>query len=329
MSGSGITAKGGGFVCFLAVLALAFFGALALAPGGASAECTVRGSVYDWSTFEPVSNAIVDVYAMPGASPVNHVLVKGSYTFSLPRGDYMIVATAGVAGTPAELTATENVTVPDSGERIVDLILFPPGSLGDLVGFDDANATPTLPPDEGPTPSPTALPAQGISAMCLGGGAIVLAVVAIVAGLILLRALKPKPRPEKPAASEPAPPAPQPAPVPPQEAATPKVASSEKPAPEPSAAPEKPPGPPPQPTAQDLLLPDDCREVLAIMDKNGGRITQLDLRKALPYSEAKVSLIVSDLESRGLVKKIKKGRGNVLIMIRPGENAKGTEGTKD
>jgi uncharacterized membrane protein len=76
---------------------------------------------------------------------------------------------------------------------------------------------------------------------------------------------------------------------------------------------------PPQPSVQDLLLPEDCRQVLAIIEKNDGRITQLDLRKMLPYSEAKVSLIVSDLESRGLVKKIKKGRGNVLILNRQGE----------
>jgi uncharacterized membrane protein len=76
---------------------------------------------------------------------------------------------------------------------------------------------------------------------------------------------------------------------------------------------------PPQPSVRDLLLPEDCRQVLSIIEKNDGRITQLDLRKMLPYSEAKVSLIVSDLESRGLVKKIKKGRGNVLILNRPGE----------
>jgi uncharacterized membrane protein len=53
------------------------------------------------------------------------------------------------------------------------------------------------------------------------------------------------------------------------------------------------------------------------MEKSGGRITQLDLRKALPYSEAKVSLMITDLENRGIVKKIKKGRGNVLILNRP------------
>jgi len=40
-------------------------------------------------------------------------------------------------------------------------------------------------------------------------------------------------------------------------------------------------------------------------------LTQKELRKKLPWSEAKVSLIVSDLEDRGLIKK-KKERGNIL-----------------
>jgi uncharacterized membrane protein len=63
-------------------------------------------------------------------------------------------------------------------------------------------------------------------------------------------------------------------------------------------------------------LPEDLGEVIRIIEKNGGRITRLELRKALPYSEAKVSLMVSDLESRGIVKKIKKGRGNIIILYK-------------
>ena len=46
----------------------------------------------------------------------------------------------------------------------------------------------------------------------------------------------------------------------------------------------------------------------------GGRINQLELRQQLPYSEAKVSLMLADLESRGLIRKIKKGRGNIIIL---------------
>ncbi|AKB85644.1 hypothetical protein MCMEM_1591 [Methanococcoides methylutens MM1] len=61
-------------------------------------------------------------------------------------------------------------------------------------------------------------------------------------------------------------------------------------------------------------LPSDLQEVLDIIRSSGGRITQKDLRSKLSYSEAKVSLIVSDLENRGLVEKFKKGRGNIIII---------------
>jgi uncharacterized membrane protein len=298
--------------------------ALALTPAYAAAECTVRGNVYDWSTFSTVNNAIVDVYSMPagpGASPVNHYVARtGSYSFNLPAGDYMLVATAGTPGGPDAISATENITVPGSGERIIDLIMFPTDSLDDLGGFTENNVTPTLPPIENPTlvPNPTEQPGGDNWAIWLGLGAIMLAILAIAAGLLLLRALRPKktevPEPVEwpPAKTEIPPPAGEQV-VPPEE-------------PEQATEPPQPVPPgqaPPQPTVRDLLLPEDCRQVLAILEKHDGRITQLDLRKALPYSEAKVSLIVSDLESRGLVKKIKKGRGNVLILNRPDERPPG------
>ncbi len=61
-------------------------------------------------------------------------------------------------------------------------------------------------------------------------------------------------------------------------------------------------------------LPDDLIEVIEILRKEEGRITQKELRKRLGYSEAKVSLIVADLERRGIVEKVKKGRGNIIFL---------------
>ncbi|MHC1582167.1 MAG: helix-turn-helix transcriptional regulator [Candidatus Syntropharchaeia archaeon] len=61
-------------------------------------------------------------------------------------------------------------------------------------------------------------------------------------------------------------------------------------------------------------LPEDLKEVISIIQQNGGRITQKELRKKLSLSEAKISLMITDLENRGLVTKIKKGRGNVIIL---------------
>jgi len=59
----------------------------------------------------------------------------------------------------------------------------------------------------------------------------------------------------------------------------------------------------------------DIEEFILAIKESGGRITQKELRIKFPkYSEAKVSLVVTELESKGRVEKIKKGRGNVIIL---------------
>jgi uncharacterized membrane protein len=65
---------------------------------------------------------------------------------------------------------------------------------------------------------------------------------------------------------------------------------------------------------QTRKLPNDLRDVVRILKRNEGRMTQKDLRKEIPLSEAKVSLMLTELEDMGIVKRIKKGRGNVLIL---------------
>ncbi len=56
-------------------------------------------------------------------------------------------------------------------------------------------------------------------------------------------------------------------------------------------------------------------KTLEIIKQNDGRITQKELRKEMMHlSEAKISLIITELEHKGKVEKIKKGRGNVLIL---------------
>lgn len=60
-------------------------------------------------------------------------------------------------------------------------------------------------------------------------------------------------------------------------------------------------------------LPEDLRELYDMILKKGGRTTQKEIRKDAKYGEAKVSLMLADLEDRGLVKKIKKGRSNIII----------------
>ena len=59
---------------------------------------------------------------------------------------------------------------------------------------------------------------------------------------------------------------------------------------------------------------DKADEVLAFIKKQGGRVTQKDIRKQFPVSEAKISLVITELEDKKLVKRIKRGRGNIIIL---------------
>ncbi|MFH0714402.1 MAG: hypothetical protein V1847_01385 [Candidatus Diapherotrites archaeon] len=62
-------------------------------------------------------------------------------------------------------------------------------------------------------------------------------------------------------------------------------------------------------------LDEKAESVLQKLEECGGRLTQKELRDKLPqYSEAMVSLIVAELESEGKVKKIKQGRGNIIVV---------------
>lgn len=55
-------------------------------------------------------------------------------------------------------------------------------------------------------------------------------------------------------------------------------------------------------------------KLLRLIEKSDGRITQKEIRKEIPMSEAKISLMIAELESEGKIKKIKKGRGNIIVL---------------
>ncbi len=61
--------------------------------------------------------------------------------------------------------------------------------------------------------------------------------------------------------------------------------------------------------------PGYIEKALEIIKKHDGRITQKELRQEMLYlSEAKISLILTELEHKGKIEKIKKGRGNVVML---------------
>ena len=61
-------------------------------------------------------------------------------------------------------------------------------------------------------------------------------------------------------------------------------------------------------------LPKDLRILIDLLKAREGRATQKELREELKWSEAKLSLAIAELEHIDHVKKIKKGRGNIIIL---------------
>jgi uncharacterized membrane protein len=58
----------------------------------------------------------------------------------------------------------------------------------------------------------------------------------------------------------------------------------------------------------------DTPALIDALRKNNGRLTQKDLRRMFPHSEAKISLMLTELEHKGIIEKIRKGRSNVIIL---------------
>lgn len=59
---------------------------------------------------------------------------------------------------------------------------------------------------------------------------------------------------------------------------------------------------------------DITQKVIDYLRSEGGRATQKDIRKQFPFSEAKMSLVLTELEDKGSIRKIKKGKGNIVIL---------------
>jgi uncharacterized membrane protein len=59
---------------------------------------------------------------------------------------------------------------------------------------------------------------------------------------------------------------------------------------------------------------EQLEKIITLLRKNSNRMTQKEIRKEIPLSEAKISLMIAELESIGKVKKIKKGRGNIIVL---------------
>lgn len=294
---------------------------------GDALAATIHGTVYEWNSFKPLNNTIIEV----NSTPIQYyVATDANYSFNLTPGTYLITANY-FEGKTLVYSARENVVISSEGEYVNDILLFPPyeeellsrnGSDTPDMNFDTAQ------PVSQPKP-------ENVYLM----PAFLAFVVIILLGFYLLSQFL-KRRDKKPPViitgfsggddrsgrNEH---------IKRLEAGTPiKEAKFSEEAEDSSAensvedSPEedlddgyeiqsKLPSSPDEEAGESqeerkVNLPDDLKELLELIRASGNRITQRELRKKSPYSESKVSLMLSDLEERGLIEKFKRGRGNII-----------------
>ncbi|AKB37680.1 hypothetical protein MSSAC_3090 [Methanosarcina siciliae C2J] len=335
---------------------------------GNALAATIHGTVYEWYSFKPLENTVLEINSTPEQ---NFVATNAEYSFNLTPGTYLITANYFEENIVVYTAEKEVIVSDDDGEYVHDLLLFPtyPEDLLDQENLENVDL------DFGEAePQPQANSQNAVLALVLLALCILL-----IAGYFLIRRKSTPPEktagfPEKtgtlhvssesetserdtsgsekftvPAEtagdsnpdkvgieasginSEPSEahnletqsgdisetelPVQQNVKLP-EVSKVPGISQSvhsfeeglDSPGSENSESPE-------------INLPDDLKGIMDLIRDNGNRITQRELRKKSPYSESKVSLMLSDLEERGLIEKFKRGRGNI-IRIPDGEIVK-------
>ena len=88
---------------------------------GNAFAATIHGTVYEWESFKPLDNAVVEINSTPEQ---NFVATNANYSFNLTPGTYLITANY-FEGKTIVYTAKEEVVISDKGEYVHDLLLFP------------------------------------------------------------------------------------------------------------------------------------------------------------------------------------------------------------
>ena len=203
-----------------------------------------------------------------------YVAKDGSYSFNIPNGDYSIEAV--YESDFRKYTSIEEIKIESEGEYIVDIILFPDISEEESLLDEDIDI-------------PELYPTEKKSLIWLY--VVVLVVAAFIVYYIVFRRRKHRRKElESKELGEMK-----------EEVSVEKEKLKEEPKAKKEASTEE-------------LVEDLADKVLNFIKENDGRTTQKDIRKQFPLSEAKISLVITELEHKGLVKRIKKGRGNVIIL---------------
>jgi len=286
----------------------------------ASAGATIHGVVYEWNTFQPLENVIVEVNSTPVQSMV---CTYGTYSFELPQGNYKITASYFEDST-LSYYAEDLINITDDGNYVLDLLLFPEyyqsttstNGSGNVSSLSQSTISQNV----------TANKTSSISTNTL----LITISILLVAFILLKHSTGQKTTPiekhhvvkhDK---------------VEEKVILTPKsvqltesvekleVGSEESEIDSEESSDDSTEFVLTEPEMTETItvddipkgpIPADLQEILDIIRSQGGRMTQKDLRSKLKYSEGKVSLMLFDLEKRGMIQKFKRGRGNVILLV--------------
>ncbi len=286
----------------------------------AGASATIHGVVYEWNTFQPLENVIVNV----NSTPVQSMVCKyGTYSFNLPEGNYKISASY-YEDSSLIYYAEDFVNITDEGSYVLDLLLFPDysQSKSSINGSSSSSSS---------NQSISFQNATAVQSNFISVDTILITILILLVLFFLLRhstgkkttlsaerhqAVKQEKAEEKVILI----PKPVQFTVSPESIKTgsQEFEETESEETDPTelivAEPDN-----MGSTTLDVIpkgpIPADLQEILDIIRAQGGRMTQKDLRSKLKYSEGKVSLMLFDLEKRGMIQKFKRGRGNVILLV--------------
>jgi len=240
-----------------------------------ASAATVSGTVYD-SRLEPVAQLVVQAFSLPSFSKVGQLTSQnGSYSFELEPGNYSIVA-RHYFNSSFSVETGENLSV--SADTQLDIIFLGP------VNFSvPSEALPEEleenPPLSDEDVSVATSPDRRDDSFLLVAGLAVFAVAAYALWMQFRKSKKSSAISESPPAGHRQEKIGKPA--------VPVVSSKQG-------------------------LSRDEKQLLELIKRLGGRVAQKELRKNIDWSEAAVSMTLSELEDKGFVRKIKKGRGNIV-----------------
>jgi uncharacterized membrane protein len=325
---------------------------------GEALAATIHGTVYEWNSFKPLNNTVIEINSTPEQY---FVATEANYSFNLTPGTYLITAKY-FEGENLVYTTHESVIISREGEYVHDLLLFPTYISQNGYEASDLSPNQTQPVSKPvskpvsqsvskpvsqsvskPVSKPVAKP-ESVDAYLFS--AFVAFIVVILVGFYLLSYFSKKRNKKSPEII---------AACPDRNGSPEKNGALKELQTENSIREAEILGETkdrfeenldesieenldesneenfeesieirskfPAPIAEEegdsqgdrkINLPEDLRELMDLIRASGNRITQRELRKKSPYSESKVSLMLSDLEERGLIEKFKRGRGNII-----------------